>query len=107
MTLIAFGRNKLRLHLIAIENVITLRILEEKSCLYIKIKIPSKAEFHWVRKEVKMAKLKKIAEIKAYYGCEAKEVVETLENKGFLVVDDDENDTVNKIWHVLKNVENQ
>ena len=64
------------------------------------------AEFHWVRKEVKMAKLKKIAEIKAYYGCEAKEVVETLENKGFLVVDDDENDTVNKIWHVLKNVEN-
>ena len=38
---------------------------------------------------------------------EAKEVVETLENKGFLVVDDDENDTVNKIWHVLKNVENQ
>lgn len=66
-----------------------------------------KAEFHWVRKEVKMAKLKKIAEIKAYYGCEAKEVVETLENKGFLVVDDDENDTVNKIWHVLKNVENQ
>ena len=50
-----------------------------------------------------MAKLKKIAEIKAYYGCEAKEV----ENKGFLVVDDDENDTVNKIWHVLKNVENQ
>ena len=65
------------------------------------------AEFHWVRKEVKMAKLKKIAEIKAYYGCEAKEVVETLENKGFLVVDDDENDTVNKIWHVLKNVENQ
>lgn len=34
------------------------------------------------------------------------EVVETLENKGFLVVDDDENDTVNKIWHVLKNVEN-
>ena len=30
-----------------------------------------------------MAKLKKIAEIKAYYGCEAKEVVETLENKGF------------------------
>lgn len=49
-----------------------------------------------------MAKLKKIAEIKAYYGCEAKEVVETLENKGFLVVDDDENDTVNKIWHVLK-----
>ena len=65
-----------------------------------------KAEFHWVRKEVKMAKLKKIAEIKAYYGCEAKEVVETLENKGFLVVDDDENDTVNKIWHVLKNVEN-
>ena len=54
-----------------------------------------------------MAKLKKIAEIKAYYGREAKEVVETLENKGFLVVDDDENDTVNKIWHVLKNVENE
>lgn len=53
-----------------------------------------------------MAKLKKIAEIKVYYGCEAKEVVKTLENKGFLVVDDDENDTVNKIWHVLKNVEN-
>ena len=55
-----------------------------------------------------MEKLKKIAEIKAYYGREAKEVVETLENKGFLVVDDDdENDTTNKIWHVLKNVENQ
>ena len=66
-----------------------------------------KAEFHWVRKEVKMAKFKKIAEIKAYYGCEAKEVVETLENKGFVVVDDDECDTTNKLWHVLKNVENQ
>lgn len=65
-----------------------------------------KHRFPWVRKETKMAKLKKIAEIKAYYGCEAKEVVKTLENKGFLVVDDDENDTVNKIWHVLKNVEN-
>ena len=54
-----------------------------------------------------MAKLKKIAEIKAYYGCEAKEVVETLENKGFVVVDDDECDTTNKLWHVLKNVENE
>ena len=38
-----------------------------------------KHRFLWVRKEVKMAKLKKIAEIKAYYGCEAKEVVETLD----------------------------
>ena len=72
-----------------------------------KCRKPMKHRFLWVRKDVKMAKLKKIAEIKAYYGCEAKEVVETLENKGFLVVDDDENDTVNKIWHVLKNVENQ
>ena len=70
-------------------------------------KKPMNAEFHFVRKEVKMAKFKKIAEIKAYYGCEAKEVVETLENKGIVVVDDDENDTVNKIWHVLKNVKNQ
>ena len=70
-------------------------------------KKPMNAEFHWVRKEVKMAKLKKIAEIKAYYECEAKEVVETIENKGFVVVDDDECDTTNKLWHVLKNVENQ
>ena len=54
-----------------------------------------------------MTKLKKIAEIKAYYGCEAKEVVETLENRGFFVVDDHENHTVNKRWHVLKNVENE
>ena len=36
-----------------------------------------------------------------------KEVVKTLKNKEILVVDDDENDTVNKIWHVLKNVENE
>ena len=54
-----------------------------------------------------MAKLKKIAEIKAYYGCEAKEVVETLENKGFVVVEDDECEATNKECHVLKNVENQ
>ena len=54
-----------------------------------------------------MTKLKKIAEIKAYYGWEAKEVIETLKNKGFVVVDDDECDTTNKLWHVLKNVENE
>ena len=34
-----------------------------------------------------MAKLKKIAEIKAYYGCEAKDVVETLENNSLWVDD--------------------
>lgn len=69
-------------------------------------KKPMNAEFHLVRKEVKMENFKKIAEIKAYYGKDAKEVVETLKNKGFVVVDDDENDTTNKLWHVLKNVEN-
>nr|DAJ45826.1 MAG TPA: clamp loader A subunit [Caudoviricetes sp.] len=86
----------MKLYIVFIENIDT---------IYSNI-FTKKHRFHWVRKEVKMAKLKKIAEIKAYYGCEAKDVVETLENKGFLVVDDDENDTVNKIWHVLKNVEN-
>lgn len=86
----------MKLYIVFIENIDT---------IYSNI-FTEKHRFHWVRKEVKMAKLKKIAEIKAYYGCEAKDVVETLENKGFLVVDDDENDTVNKIWHVLKNVEN-
>lgn|GEM_PF-6838630 len=80
--------------------------IENTDTIYSNI-FTKKHRFHWIRKEVKMAKLKKIAEIKAYYGREAKEVVETLENKGFLVVDDDENDTVNKIWHVLKNVENE
>ena len=54
-----------------------------------------------------MNKLRKIAEIRGSKDKFTREVLETLENKGFLVVDDDENDTTNKIWHVLKNVENE
>lgn len=53
-----------------------------------------------------MENFKKIAEIKAYYEKDVKEVIKTLENTGFVVVDDDENDTTYKLWHVLKKVKN-
>lgn len=59
------------------------------------------------RKEVKMVKLEKFAEIKGYSDKSTKEVIEILENKGFVVVDDDKLDTGWKTFHVLKNVENK
>lgn len=52
-----------------------------------------------------MTKLEKFAEIKGYSDKSTKEVIETLENKGFVVVDDDKLDTGWKTFHVLKNVE--
>ena len=54
-----------------------------------------------------MTKLEKFAEIKGYSDKSTKEVIETLENKWFVVVDDDKLDTGWKIFHVLKNVENK
>ena len=54
-----------------------------------------------------MTKLEKFAEIKRYSDRSRKEIIETLENKGFVVVDDDKLDTGWKTFHVLKNVENK
>lgn len=54
-----------------------------------------------------MTKLEKIAEIKGYSDKSTKEVIEILENKGFMVVDDDKLDSGWKTFHILKNVENE
>lgn len=57
-----------------------------------------------MKKGVKMAKLKKIGEIRGFDRELSKGVLETLENQGFLVVDDDENDDGWKTYHILKEV---
>ena len=50
-----------------------------------------------------MAKLIKIAEIKANVNDELNDLFKTLENQGFHVVDDDPTDGVGwKLYHVLK-----
>lgn len=49
-----------------------------------------------------MNKLRKIAEIRGSKDKFTREVLETLENKGFLVVDDDEYENGYKTWHILK-----
>lgn len=49
-----------------------------------------------------MTKLKKIGEIRGFERELSKGVLEALENQGFLVVDDDENDDHWKIYHILK-----
>lgn len=49
-----------------------------------------------------MNKLRKIAEIRGANDKYAREMLKTLENKGFLIVDDDEYENEYKIWHVLK-----
>lgn len=54
-----------------------------------------------------MTKLEKIAEIKGYLDKSTKEVIETLENKGFVIVDDDRSDTGWKTFHILKNIESR
>lgn len=49
-----------------------------------------------------MTKLKKICEIRGYEDCNTKNVIETLENQGFTVVDDDKSNTGWKTYHILK-----
>lgn len=49
-----------------------------------------------------MAKFKKIGEIRGFDRELSKGVIETLENQGFSVVDDDENDDGWKTYHILK-----
>ena len=53
-------------------------------------------------KGVKMAKLKKIGEICGYDDHNIKEVIKTLENQGFIVVDDDKSNAGWKTYHILK-----
>ena len=49
-----------------------------------------------------MNKLRKSAEIRGLKDKFIREVLETLENKGFLIVDDDEYENGYKTWHILK-----
>ena len=49
-----------------------------------------------------MTKFKKIGEIRGSERDGIKEVLETLEKQGFMVVDDDEHDTGWKTYHILK-----
>ena len=49
-----------------------------------------------------MTKFKKIGEIHGFKGDIDKEVLETLENQGLLIVDDDERNGDWKTYHILK-----
>ena len=49
-----------------------------------------------------MAKFKKIGEIHGFKKDIDKEVLETLENQGLLIVDDDERNEDWKVYHILK-----
>ena len=51
-----------------------------------------------------MTKFKKIGEIHGFKEDIDKEVLETLENQGLLIVDDDERDEDWKVYHILKEV---
>ena len=51
-----------------------------------------------------MTKFKKIGEIHGSKKDTDKEVLETLENQGLLIVDDDERNEDWKIYHILKKV---
>lgn len=51
-----------------------------------------------------MAKLKKIGEIHGYKLDNIKEVTETLEKQGFVVVDDNELEESWKTYHILREV---
>ena len=51
-----------------------------------------------------MTKFKKIGEIHGFKKDIDKEVLETLENQGLLIVDDDEHNTGWKTYHILKEV---
>ena len=57
-----------------------------------------------MKKEGKMTKFKKIGEIHGFKKDIDKEVLETLENQGLLIVDDDERNEDWKIYHILKKV---
>lgn len=49
-----------------------------------------------------MAKFKKIGEIHGFKNDIDKEVLETLEKQGLLIVDDDERNEDWKVYHILK-----
>ena len=54
-----------------------------------------------------MTKFKKIGEIHGFKKDIDKEVLETLENQGLLIVDDDERNEDWKVYHILKEVSKQ
>ena len=56
------------------------------------------------KKGVKMTKFKKIGEIHGFKKDIDKEVLETLENQGLLIVEDDEYNIGWKTYHILKEV---
>ena len=51
-----------------------------------------------------MTKFKKIGEIRCFGRDNIKEVLETLENQGFVLVDEDEGEFGWKTYHILKKV---
>ena len=61
-----------------------------------------KGMFYLIREWSKMAKFKKICEIHGFNNDIDKEVLETLENQGLLIVDDDERNEDWKTYHILK-----
>ena len=67
-----------------------------------RLKSRQKVCFIGYKKGVKMAKLKKIGEIHGFKEDIDKEVLETLENQGLLIVDDDKRNEDWKVYHILK-----
>lgn len=66
--------------------------------------LPIKGLFYWVLKMSKNDKIQKIGEIHGFKKDIDKEVLETLENQGLLIVDDDERNEDWKVYHILKEV---
>lgn len=63
--------------------------------------------FHMVQKGEKMGNLKKIAKIKGFESKELKEMLESIENKGFQILWDDQRTGSERTWEILKTVETE
>lgn len=60
-----------------------------------------------VQKGEKMGNLKKIAKIKGFESKELKEMLESIENKGFQILWDDQRTGSERTWEILKTVETE
>lgn len=72
-----------------------------------RLKKPRKDGFHMVQKGGKMGNLKKIAKIKGFESKELKEMLKSIENKGFQILWDDQRTGSERTWEILKTVENE
>ena len=68
------------------------------------IKIQVNRSFIWSNLEVKMEKLRKIGEIKGFESKELKELLESIENKGFQVLWDDKRTGSEITWKIYKTI---